>query len=65
MDIESETKFIHDFVDKGNYHAAINTAISAMNACRKTSDQAGIDHFIGVIKGIVDIMAEEFGSKHE
>jgi len=62
MDIESETKFIHDFVDKGNYHAAINTAISAMNACRKINNQEGVDHFINVIKGIVDTMAKEFGS---
>lgn len=62
MDIEAETRFIHDFVDKGNYHAAINTAISAMNACRKIEDQAGVDHFIDVIRGIVDTMAEEFGS---
>jgi len=62
MDIESETKFIQAFVDKGNYHAAINTAISAMNACRKINDQAGIDYFIGVIKSIVDTMAKEFGS---
>ena len=65
MDIESETKFIQAFVGKGNYHAAINAAISAMNACRKTNDQAGIDHFIDVIKAIVNTMADEFGSKHE
>ena len=62
MDIESETKFIQDFVDKGNYHAAINTAISAMNACRKNNDQAGIDHFIAVMKGIIITMDDEFGS---
>ena len=62
MDIESETKFIQHFIDKGNYHAGINTAISAMNACRKINDQAGIDHFIEVVKGIINKMAEEFGS---
>lgn len=62
MDIEAETRFILEFVDKGNYHAAINTAISAMNACRKESNQLGIDHFISVIRNIVDTMAEEFGS---
>jgi len=62
MDIESETKFIQNFVDKGNFHAAINTAISAMNACRKENNQAGINHFIDVIRGIVDTMADEFGS---
>ena len=62
MNIESDTKFILAFVDKGNYHAAINTAISAMNACRKEDNQQGIDHFIDVIKGIVNTMADEFGS---
>ena len=65
MDIESETKFIQDFVDKGNYHAAINTAISAMNACRKDNDQIAVDHFIAVMKGIINTMAEEYGSQHE
>ncbi len=62
MNIESETKFIQDFVDKGNYHAVINTAISAMNACCKENDQPGIDHFIAVMKGIINTMDDEFGS---
>ena len=64
MDIELASKNIQDFVDKGNYHAAINTAISAMNECRKNNDQTGIDHFINVIKGIANTMGDEFGSKH-
>jgi len=62
MDIESETKTIQEFVVKGNYHAAMNIAISALNECRRDSDQAGIDHFLEVIKGIANTMAEEFGS---
>ncbi|NNE63262.1 MAG: hypothetical protein HKN34_04195 [Gammaproteobacteria bacterium] len=62
MDIESETKEIQNFVDKGNYHAAYNIALSALNACRRENDQPGIDHFIGVIRGIVDSLADEFGS---
>ena len=63
MDIESETKEIQNFVDKGNYHAAYNIALSALNACRRENDQAGIDHFIEVIRGVVDSLADEFGSK--
>jgi hypothetical protein len=63
MDIESETDRIQGFVDKGNYHAAINLALSALNECRRTRDQAGIDHFIAVIRGIVQSLAEAFGSK--
>jgi len=62
MNIESESKTIQDFVDKGNYHAAINIAISALNECRRTKNQAGIDEFIGIIKGIANTMGEEFGS---
>lgn len=62
MDIENETKEIQNFVEKGNYHAAYNIALSALNACRRENDLAGIDHFIGVIRGVVDSLADEFGS---
>ena len=62
MDIENETKEIQAFIEKGNYHAAYNIALSALNACRRENDQAGIDHFIGVIRGVVDALADEFGS---
>jgi len=63
MNIESEKENIQSHVDKGNYHAAINLAISAMNACRRNDDQAGVDVFIAFIREIVDIMANKFGSK--
>ena len=63
VDIESEITRIQGFVDKGNYHAAINIAISAMNECRRNNDQAGVDRLIDIIKGIVQTLAEEFGSK--
>lgn len=62
MDANLETQTIQNFVDKGNYHAAINIAISAMNECRKNEDQAGVDRFLDIIKGIANTMAEEFGS---
>ena len=62
MDIESETKTIQEFVVKGNYHAAMNIAISALNECRRENDKVGIDHFLKVIKGIANTMSEEFGS---
>lgn len=60
LDIESETDRIQAFVDKGNYHAAINLTLSALNACRRNHNQAGIDHFIEILKGIVQTLAEEF-----
>lgn len=63
MDIEFETNRVEDFVDKGNYHAAINIAISAMNECRRNNNQGGTDHFLAVINGVVKKMATEFGSE--
>lgn len=63
MDSESEKKQIQEHVDKGNYHAAINIAISAMNECRRNNEQTGVDQFIAVIRDIVDTMDNEFGSK--
>jgi hypothetical protein len=65
MDIEAETRRIKEHIDKGNYHAGINLAISAMNACRREVNQAGVDYFLGMIKGIVESMTGEFGSRHE
>ena len=62
MNIETETIRIQEFVDKGNYHAAINIAISAMNECRRNADQAGTDHFIGIIKAVSDVITLKFGS---
>ena len=63
MDIESEKSSIATFVDKGNYHAAINLAISAVNECRRNDDQKGVDEFLDVVKDIVRIMSDKFGSK--
>ncbi len=63
MNIESERENIQGHVDKGNYHAAINLAISAMNECRKNDNQTGVDIFIAFIREIVDVMDSEFGSK--
>ena len=62
MDIESESSIIQGFVDKGNYHAAMNIAISALNACRRDNNQFGTDVFLGIIRGIADTMSDEFGS---
>lgn len=63
MDIQAEKQIIRQHVDKGNYHAGINIAISAMNACRRDKDQAGVDTFIVVVKGIVKTLSDEFSSK--
>lgn len=63
MDIEAEEKTIREFINKGNYHAAMNLAISAMNACRRLDDQQGIDYFIELIGEITDTLAEKYGSR--
>ena len=63
MNIESEVKSIQEFVDKENFHAAMNIAISALNECRRNNDQTGTDYFIDIIKGIAETMAEKFGSQ--
>ena len=63
MDIEAEKQSIQAHIDKGNYHAGINLAISAMNECRRNEEQSGVDYFIAYIKEIVDRMDKEFGSK--
>ena len=63
MDIEAEAEKVQDFVDKGNYHAAYNIALSGLNACRRNNDQAGTGRFIDIIRAVVDALAEEFGSQ--
>lgn len=62
MDKSSYTDRITTFIDRGNYHAAINIALSGLNACRKENDQACIDEFLDIAKGIIQTLAEEFGS---
>lgn len=63
MTIEQESVKIQEFVDRGNYHAAYNIALSGLNQCRRENDQAGVDRFIEIIRGIVDALAAEFGSQ--
>ncbi len=65
MDIEAEAQRVADFIQRGNYHAAYNIALSGMNACRRVNDQAGVDRFIVIIREIVDALADEFGSESQ
>lgn len=62
MEYRDETTQIQGFVDRENFHAAINTAISAMNACRRKGDQAGVDYFLSVMQGIIATMTDTYGS---
>lgn len=63
MDTRPYKETVQSFVERGNYHAAINIAISAMNECRKNTDQPGVDACLTVIREVVDDMVREFGSE--
>ena len=63
MNIASYQEEVQGFVSRGNYHAAINIALSGLNECRRNNDQAGIDQCLGVINRVMQQLAEEFGSK--
>ena len=62
MNFETEAERVREFVHEGNYHAAYNIALSALNACRREGDQAGVDACLALIREIVDSLAAEFGS---
>jgi len=63
MNSETDTDRIQSFVEDGNFHAAINIAISGLNECRRNDDQGGVDKFLRIINDIALTMAREFGSK--
>ena len=63
MNIESYKDEVQGFVSRGNYHAAINVALSGLNECRRNGNQAGIDQCLSVIRDVIQHLAEEFGSK--
>jgi hypothetical protein len=64
MDIDAHVNKVQEFVQDGNYHAALNIALSDLNECRRNGDQAAVDTFLGVIEEIAKTLAHEFGS-HE
>lgn len=61
MDIKAELDSVQGFVDRGNFHAAYNIALSGMNECRRSENQDGVNEFIDAIKGIANSLAEKFG----
>ena len=63
MNIESYQEEVQGFVSRGNYHAAINIALSGLNECRRSHDQSGIDQCLDVIKDVIRQLAEECGSR--
>ncbi len=63
VDSGHEAQRVADFIAKGNFHAAFNIALSALNACRKELGQVGVDRFLAIIKGLVEQMESVFGNK--
>jgi len=63
MDIDSDVNKVQEFVRGGNYHAALNIALSGLNECRRNEHQAGVDKFLGIIEEIAQTLAHEFGSR--
>ena len=65
MNFQEEAERVREFVSIGNYHAAYNIALSALNACRREGDQAGVDACLALIREIVDALEREFGSSRQ
>ena len=63
MNFDAYEREVRGFVSRGNYHAAINVALSGLNECRRNRDQAGVDQCLDVIRSVIDALAGEFGSE--
>ncbi len=61
MDVGAEKARIESFAEAGNFHAAFNLAISALNACRRDGDQEGVEEFLAVIRELALAMEGVFG----
>lgn len=63
MDLDAEIERINRFINEGNYHAALNIALSCMNDGQRNNRQPQVDQFLGIIRGIYESLADEFGSE--
>ena len=63
MDIVGYTDETQGFVEEGNYHAALNIALSGLNECRRNGYHVCVDKFVGIIKDIALTLEREFGSQ--
>ena len=50
MDIEADETRIQEFVEHGNYHAALNIALSSLNECRRSCYQEGVNVFLQIAR---------------
>lgn len=63
MNIEAYREKVRGFSRRGNYHAALNVALSGLNECRRSNDQAAVDQCIDMIREVVETLAEVYGSR--
>jgi hypothetical protein len=63
MNIESLQSEVQAHMDRGNYHAAVNIALSGLNACVRQQDQASADQCLNLIEAVVQQLVREFGSQ--
>jgi hypothetical protein len=63
MKMNAYKQEVHGLADRGNYHAAINVALSGLNQCRKEHSQKDVDECLQVIEGLTTRLVQEFGSK--
>ncbi len=62
MNIELLRAEVQAFIDRGNYHAAVNVALSGLNACARQKDQASVDQCLSIIEAVIQQLVNEFGS---
>ena len=62
MDLESLRSEVQAFTDRGNYHAAVNVALSGLNAGVRQRDQASVDQCLSIIESVIRQLVTEFGS---
>lgn len=63
MDMGPYKERVQSFVQRGNYHAAFNIALSGLNECRRNADQQGVDDCLVVIHAVIKDLSEAFGSE--
>ncbi|MDX1593480.1 MAG: hypothetical protein R3298_04475 [Gammaproteobacteria bacterium] len=56
MDFEALAQQVADFVAVGKYHAALNVALSGVNACHREGDRDGVVRCLGLIRSTVDAL---------
>ncbi len=65
METDTRISEIEGFVARGNFHAAYNIALSALHACDREGDKAGVDRFLTVIRDIVNALSARYSGAND